>query len=100
MISYKGLGEHIKSLVVNQSDFKTKFTGFHQTVESLDSKGGILKRKNYRKCIVNKWHVIAFLFKNPILILERKHNLLKQQETTKDKKKCCFCCRKKDQATV
>jgi hypothetical protein len=33
-------------------------------------------RRIYKKKIVNKWHLLVFLIKNPILILDRKHYLL------------------------
>jgi hypothetical protein len=86
-------------LVVTKTDFKTKFNGVNDINLAIDSKGKKIKKKNYRKHIVNKWHVIAFLLKNPILIMERKHNLkvIKKEEK---KKSSCFCCRKKNQSSA
>ena len=86
-------------LVVSKSDFKTKFTGVHDIVVAVDAKGKRIKKKNYKKHIVNKWHVISFLLKNPILIIERKHNLkiVKKEEK---KKTSPVCCKKKNQPAV
>ena len=32
--------------------------------------------KKYKKHIVNKWHLVAFLMKNPILLMFRKKNFI------------------------
>ena len=39
--------------------------------------------RSYKKNIVNKWHLILFLIKNPILIIDRKHNLINGKKNPK-----------------
>ena len=97
LLSYKGLDDHIKALVSTQSDFNVQFTGFHDIPLPVYGKAKKLNKKKYQKHIVNKWHVMLFLMKNPILILERKNNLETEVKLEyKAKKVCCYCCCKKE----
>ena len=52
--------------------------------------------KTYKKRILNKWHLLILLMKNPILILLRKNNLNKSNKRNNQKSKCWSCCQKND----
>ncbi len=51
--------------------------------------------RSYKKNIVNKWHLILFLIKNPILIIDRKHNLINGKKKSENSINFdCFCKKK------
>jgi hypothetical protein len=93
LLSYKGLDDHIRMLVSTKSNFNIKFTGSHDIPLPVYGKVKKLTKKKYEKHIVNKWHVIAFLMKNPILILERKSNLETKEKFKLEVRKS-LCCKK------
>ncbi len=52
-------------------------------------------KKSYKKNIVNKWHLIIFLIKNPILIIDRKHNFINVKKKSENSLNFGCCCKKK-----
>lgn len=81
LIYYKNLCNHVRQYVkpevaMNNQTIPEYFGDLggpnsSQNYEIYSEKAG---RRIYKKRIVNKWHLIIFLVKNPILIIERKHN--------------------------
>ena len=82
LLVYKGLSDHVRSIVLKKIDKNIKFTGNSPSkrtglekdhyISVLPLKGS-RKRRIYRKHIVNKWHVMLLLLKNPVLLMYRKN---------------------------
>ena len=77
LLYYKGLSNHVRKKYFESSK-DHELTRFNPM-------------RNYKKRIVNKWHVLYFLTKNPILLMYRRDNLI-HCVVSKPKKGCC-CCR-------
>jgi hypothetical protein len=85
-------------LVACDTNKTKKFIGISelsQELKSSDKRLIYLKTfhgaKKYKKNIVNKWHVIIFLYKNPILLMYRKDNLIKNEKEKQDQSKLGKC---------
>ena len=63
----------MKSLIAELFDEITGPTTNHRYQIETEKFG----TRSYKKKVVNKWRLIVFLIKNPILIIDRKHNLIK-----------------------
>lgn len=76
LLSYRDLSEHLlafsKSTKKKQSKEITQFIhGLEYSNRRLNCLTKLIGIKKYNKRIVNKWHLIAFLMKNPILLMFR-----------------------------
>jgi hypothetical protein len=80
LLTYKGLSEHARNIVLKKVDINVKFhrSSHFQENNSKDLQvypfnlNRLKRRKIYKKHIVNRWHVYAFLLKNPVLLMYRK----------------------------
>ena len=79
LLTYKGLDGHIRKIMNKKLHRSVKYYGIPVINRQINGRTvGLIeynrlnKRRKYRKHIVNKWHVILFLAKNPILIMYRK----------------------------
>ena len=73
LLYYKGLSQHVRMILRETVNKHEKYYGALGSVAS-----GSRKRRLYKKRIVNKWHVMLFLMKNPILLMYRKYNMISQ----------------------
>lgn len=75
-MAYQGLSKHVRKIVLGKLDRNVKFFRINEAKEEHFTQlnyNKLKKRKIYRKNIVNKWHVILFLTKNPVLLMYRKN---------------------------
>jgi hypothetical protein len=81
LLYYKNLNDHVTMLVKAKSK-ENSITEYYGALGGPNANPNYVKesekfgRRIYKKKIVNKWHLLVFLIKNPILILDRKHYLL------------------------
>ena len=81
LLAYKGLDVHVRKIVTKKVHRSVKYYGIpvrnrminEHTVGLIEFKK-LNKGRKYRRHVVNKWRVILFLAKNPILIMYRKRN--------------------------
>jgi hypothetical protein len=79
LLSYKDLSDHL--LAYGKENKKKQSKTIIRFINGLDysykRRLYLIKEfgnRKYKKQIINKWHLIAFLMKNPILLMFRKNN--------------------------
>ena len=82
LLYYKNLNDHVTMFVKAKSK-ENSITEYYGALGGPNANPNYVKesekfgRRIYKKKIVNKWHLLVFLIKNPILTLDRKNNLIK-----------------------
>ncbi len=81
LLYYKNLNDHV-TMFVKAKRKENSITEYFEVLGGPNANPNYFKesekfgKRIYKKKIVNKWHLLVFLIKNPILILDRKHYLL------------------------
>ena len=82
ILYYKNLSDHVTMFVKTKSnDNNNKISEYFGDLggPNGNNKYAIESEKfgkrSYSKTVVNKWRLVIFLIKNPILIMDRKNNL-------------------------
>jgi hypothetical protein len=82
LLYYKNLNDHV-TMFVKAKRKENSISEYFGVLGAPNANPNYVKesekfgRRIYKKKIVNKWHLLVFLIKNPILILDRKNNLIK-----------------------
>ena len=89
LLYYRNLQDHIRNYIIEKKSVEDKFNLSDEFIFRIDKFTGRVEisaieretktRKNYKKNVVNKWHVMLMLQRNKTLIKYRAHNIIKKE---------------------